>query len=238
MLFFFSGKSLSIVHAQFNSGKVAKRKANYTTLVYDEIVNGFYFIDFPRENKLTADPIFFSKFNFSKLVNFIEPILKDSWNPQAYYFFQWKFFKKNLSFRFGVFGLTAVSWLCFGHKITLAACDFQIWQCGGRIKISPCSHVGHVFRKSSPYKWPGGVSKILQRNNRRLADVWMDEYRFLWFYISAGLLWKPNEIINKPLLCVSVCLGVCGCVWVSVCAFVCLFVCMCLYLCVCARIQV
>jgi len=53
--------------------------------------------------------------------------------------------------------------------------SFKTWMCGGTLEIIPCSHVGHIFRKRSPYKWRSGVN-VLKRNNIRLAEVWLDDY--------------------------------------------------------------
>lgn len=48
--------------------------------------------------------------------------------------------------------------------------SFKTWMCGGSLEIVPCSHVGHIFRKRSPYKWRSGVN-VLKRNSVRLAEV-------------------------------------------------------------------
>lgn len=48
--------------------------------------------------------------------------------------------------------------------------SFKTWMCGGSLEIVPCSHVGHIFRKRSPYKWRTGVN-VLKKNSVRLAEV-------------------------------------------------------------------
>lgn len=54
------------------------------------------------------------------------------------------------------------------------------------MEIVTCSHVGHVFRKATPYTFPGGTGQIINKNNRRLAEVWMDEFKNFFYIISPG----------------------------------------------------
>lgn len=58
--------------------------------------------------------------------------------------------------------------------------SFRVWMCGGTLEIIPCSHVGHIFRKRSPYKWRTGVN-VVKKNSIRLAEVWMDEYKNYYY---------------------------------------------------------
>ena len=59
--------------------------------------------------------------------------------------------------------------------------------------IATCSHVGHVFRKSTPYTFPGGTSKIVNHNNARLAEVWLDEWKEFYFSINPGYFLLKNS---------------------------------------------
>jgi len=58
--------------------------------------------------------------------------------------------------------------------------SFKTWMCGGTLEIVPCSHVGHIFRKRSPYKWRSGVN-VLRRNSIRLAEVWLDDHKKYYY---------------------------------------------------------
>uniref|UniRef100_A0A914W963 Polypeptide N-acetylgalactosaminyltransferase n=1 Tax=Plectus sambesii TaxID=2011161 RepID=A0A914W963_9BILA len=87
--------------------------------------------------------------------------------------------------------------------------SFRIWQCGGRVEILPCSHVGHVFRKASPHDFPGKSSgKILNSNLVRVAEVWMDEWKHLFYKTAPQALQLKHSIdvsdrieIRKQLHC-------------------------------------
>ncbi|EGD80236.1 polypeptide N-acetylgalactosaminyltransferase 13 [Salpingoeca rosetta] len=60
--------------------------------------------------------------------------------------------------------------------------SFRIWQCGGRLVTAPCSHVGHIFRDTHPYKVPGkGIHHTFMKNSMRLAEVWMDDYKQFFY---------------------------------------------------------
>lgn len=52
--------------------------------------------------------------------------------------------------------------------------------CGGTLETTPCSHVGHIFSKRSPYKWRSNVN-VLLKNNVRLCEVWLDDYKEYYY---------------------------------------------------------
>ena len=61
--------------------------------------------------------------------------------------------------------------------------------CGGQLEIHPCSHVGHIFRKKSPYSWGPSGGSVLKKNSIRLAEVWMDDYKQYYFdYLNNHLV--------------------------------------------------
>ncbi|KAH8261212.1 hypothetical protein KR044_005351 [Drosophila immigrans] len=58
--------------------------------------------------------------------------------------------------------------------------SLKIWLCGGRLLEVPCSRVGHLYRRGSfhaQYTKSNSASKVLGRNYRRVAEVWLDEYK-------------------------------------------------------------
>ena len=52
------------------------------------------------------------------------------------------------------------------------------------MEIVPCSRVGHVFRYNQPYKFGGN---FLTRNSQRVAEVWLDDYKELFYYVQPHL---------------------------------------------------
>ena len=76
---------------------------------------------------------------------------------------------------------------------------FQLWQCGGQLENIPCSRVGHVYRHHVPYSYPKADATLV--NFKRVAEVWMDEYKE-WLYDKKPELKNvdPGDISDRVAL--------------------------------------
>lgn len=83
--------------------------------------------------------------------------------------------------------------------------------CGGEIEIVPCSRVGHIFRNDNPYSFPKDRVRTVERNLARVAEVWLDEYKELFYGHAYHLVLKNLDVgdltqqiqLRKKLRCKS-----------------------------------
>ncbi|KAI6234965.1 Polypeptide N-acetylgalactosaminyltransferase [Aphelenchoides besseyi] len=86
-----------------------------------------------------------------------------------------------------------------------------VWMCGGSIETIPCSHVGHIYRSGHPYNMSGknGKEDVHGYNSKRLAEVWMDDYKRLYYVFRMELKHKDvgdlseRHELRKRLICKS-----------------------------------
>ncbi|XP_054686765.1 polypeptide N-acetylgalactosaminyltransferase 5 [Grus americana] len=89
--------------------------------------------------------------------------------------------------------------------------SFKVWMCGGEIEIVPCSRVGHIFRNDNPYSFPKDRVRTVERNLARVAEVWLDEYKELFYGHAYHLVLKNLDVgdltqqiqLRKKLQCKS-----------------------------------
>ena len=65
--------------------------------------------------------------------------------------------------------------------------SFRLWMCGGRIEMIPCSKVGHIFKPLLPYSLGIHGSNTVSRNLVQVAEVWMDDYKDIFYATQDSL---------------------------------------------------
>lgn len=76
--------------------------------------------------------------------------------------------------------------------------SFKVWQCHGIMYDAPCSRIGHIYRKFAPFPNPR-TDNFIARNYRRVAEVWMDEYKKYLYMRQPGWLETDTGDISEQL---------------------------------------
>lgn len=71
--------------------------------------------------------------------------------------------------------------------------------CGGSLEFIPCSRIGHIFRAGHPYNMTGerGGKDVHGINSARLAEVWLDDYKRLYYNYRRDLKGKDIGDISE-----------------------------------------
>jgi len=76
--------------------------------------------------------------------------------------------------------------------------SFRVWQCGGSVETVPCSRVGHIFRNFHPYSFPDDKDTH-GINTARTVEVWMDDYKHIFYLNRPDLLQIDIGDVSKRL---------------------------------------
>lgn len=87
--------------------------------------------------------------------------------------------------------------------------SIRLWTCGGKIEMTPCSHVGHIFLDAS--RAPKYVRESGVKNQIRFAEVWLDDYKKIFYehyqisdvQIQAAGNVESRKELRKKLQCKS-----------------------------------
>lgn len=76
--------------------------------------------------------------------------------------------------------------------------SFKIWMCHGKLLDAPCSRVGHIYRGSAPFNNVRSKD-FLSINYKRVAEVWMGEYKNFLYARSPSRYEKvdPGDLIEQ-----------------------------------------
>ncbi|KAK2164304.1 hypothetical protein LSH36_66g06002 [Paralvinella palmiformis] len=92
---------------------------------------------------------------------------------------------KEFFFRIGAYDPEMEIW--GGENLDLS---FRTWMCHGSLLFHPCSLVGHIFRATHPYGFPDKTRDYHGINSKRVAEVWMDDFKRYYYLYRQDLMTK------------------------------------------------